>query len=288
MKKPEQTPEDDSKRIAWHPAFITAVTLDLKPYLDKIEILPELPLTEEPLKIDCVIIKKAKGLLIDKKFAVIFRDWNILEYKSPEDHVSVNDFQKVYAYACLYSAFKKVPVNDITISFIESRYPRKLVGFLRKTRGFTVEKTSPGIYTVKGDAVAVQVIDSRHLPEEENLWLKHLRGRLDKNTRGKVIAEADKQDKTVSLEPYINVISRANPGFFEEVTEMVAPTFREVLESSTFGANWRAEIKAEGEARGREAERAEVARNLAKLGIPAETIITATQLDPEKVKALYQ
>jgi predicted transposase YdaD len=77
---------------------------------------------------------------------------------------------------------------------------------------------------------------------------------------------------------------------------MVAPTFREVLESSTFGANWRAEIMAEGEvmgeAKGREAGRAEgtekVARNLAKLGIPAETIITATQLDPEKVKALYQ
>jgi predicted transposase YdaD len=69
---------------------------------------------------------------------------------------------------------------------------------------------------------------------------------------------------------------------------MVAPTFREVLESSTFGANWRAEIKAEGEAMGMEAGRAEVARNLAKLGIPAETIITATQLDPEKVKALYQ
>jgi predicted transposase YdaD len=77
---------------------------------------------------------------------------------------------------------------------------------------------------------------------------------------------------------------------------MVAPTFREVLESSTFGANWRAEIKAEGEARGkamgreegRTEGRAEVARNLAKLGIPAETIITATQLDPEKVKALYQ
>jgi len=48
----------------------------------------------------------------------------------------------------------------------------------------------------------------------------------------------------------------------------------------------------EGEARGREEGREEsleeVALNLVKLGLPIETVITATQLDPEKVKALYQ
>jgi hypothetical protein len=63
--------------IHWHEAFIVAVTMDLKQYLDKIEILTEFPLTVEPLRIDCIIIKKEKGLVIKKNIAVIFRDWNI-------------------------------------------------------------------------------------------------------------------------------------------------------------------------------------------------------------------
>jgi hypothetical protein len=31
-----------------------------------------------------------------------------------------------------------------------------------------------------------------------------------------------------------------------------------------------------------------IAQNLVKLGIPFETVVSATQLDPEKVRALYQ
>jgi len=54
---------------------------------------------------------------------------------------------------------------------------------------------------------------------------------------------------------------------------------------------WAAEWEAEGEARGRaEGERKVfgIAQNLVKLGLPIETVISATELDPEEVKALYQ
>ncbi len=44
----------------------------------------------------------------------------------------------------------------------------------------------------------------------------------------------------------------------------------------------------EGREEGREEESFSIAQNLVKLGLPIETIISATQLDPEKVKALYQ
>jgi hypothetical protein len=59
------------------------------------------------------------------------------------------------------------------LSFIESRYPQKLLGHLKNVRGFAVEETGPGIYTVSGDILPIQVIDSSRLPTEENLWLKH-------------------------------------------------------------------------------------------------------------------
>ena len=95
----EQEPE--SPPIIWHPAFIEAIKLELEEYKDVLEFRSEYQLTAEPLRIDCVIIKKPKDAVIKKNIAEIFRETNLLEYKSPDDYVSVADFYKVYSYACL-------------------------------------------------------------------------------------------------------------------------------------------------------------------------------------------
>jgi len=60
--------------------------------------------------------------------------------------------------------------------------------------------------------------------------------------------------------------------------------FDQVIEETGLAAKW----EARGEARGEERKSFSIAQNLAKLGVPIETIISATQLDPEKVKTLYQ
>ena len=242
--------EDRNSSIHWHPAFVEAIKMELIEYLDKIEIQSEVPLTAEPLKIDCIIIKKSKDLVIKKNIAGIFRDWNIIEYKSPQDHVSINDFHKVYAYACLYSVIKNEPVENISISFVESRYPKKLIDFLEKVRKFKVEKTSSGIYNVKGDIFAIQIIDSLNLTDYENLWLKNLSNELDENAINKVISEIEKQEKTVSLGAYWDVVNRANAGLFEEVLKMRAPTFKQMLMNTEIGAGWLKEWKSEAEAQG--------------------------------------
>ena len=124
--------------IPWHPAFIEALQMELAAYQDVFEFRPEYQLTAEPLRIDCVVIKKLKNVEIQKNIAAAFRDWNLLEYKSPDDYVSVNDFYKVYGYACLYASFEKVPVTNLTISFVESRYPRRLLAYLENRRGYAV------------------------------------------------------------------------------------------------------------------------------------------------------
>jgi hypothetical protein len=59
-------PESDAPSIPWHPAFVQAVKLDLEPYRDSLEFIPEYRLTSEPLQIDVVIIKKAPNLLFEK------------------------------------------------------------------------------------------------------------------------------------------------------------------------------------------------------------------------------
>ena len=69
-------------------------------------------------------------------------------------------------------------------------------------------------------------------------------------------------------------------------------SFEELLEE----AGWTAKVEARGMAmgevngvaKGKERKAIEVAQNMIKLELPFETIVSATGLGPEKVKALYQ
>jgi hypothetical protein len=54
------------------------------------------------------------------------------------------------------------------------RNPRELFAYFEGEKNCSVTETSPGVYVVGGYPVAIQVIASRELPFEENLWLKGL------------------------------------------------------------------------------------------------------------------
>ena len=59
-----------------------------------------------------------------------------------------------------------------------------------------------------------------------------------------------------------------------------ATSLDDVFERTGLAAKW--------EAREKERTTFEIAKNLINLGLPFETVVAATMLDPEKVKALYQ
>ena len=186
----------DSFQIPWHPAFIEALRLEFEDYKDVLEFYPELQLTTEPLRIDCVVIKKTKEVEIKKNIGKIFRTWNLIEYKSPDDYVSVSDFYKVYGYACIYTFLNKITVTDLTITFVESHYPKELIKHLIKTRSYTVAETSPGVYTVSGDILPIQIIDNRKLSVEDNVWLKNLSNKLNRSDVELINANIAQQDKS--------------------------------------------------------------------------------------------
>ena len=58
------------------------------------QFFKEYNLTDSPLRIDTLVIKKDQGVEIQKKIGRIFRWYNIVEYKGPEDSLSVNTFFK--------------------------------------------------------------------------------------------------------------------------------------------------------------------------------------------------
>ena len=65
-------------------------------------------------------------------------------------------------------------------------------------------------------------------------------------------------------------------------------TLEQVLEE----AGWLAKWEARGESRGRTEGRTEgalaIAQNMVNLGLPLETVVSATQLKPEQVRTMYQ
>jgi hypothetical protein len=246
-------------QIPWHPAFVEALRLELERYEGALEIIPEFQLTTEPLRIDVVVIKKTEDIVIDKNFAAIFRSDNLVEYKRPSDYIGVEDYYKVYGYACLYAHLRKVPITGMTLTFVGSRYPRGLFGHLRDVRGYTVEESGSGIYSVRGDVMPIQVIDSRGLPEEENLWLRGLSDKLDISSGRRLAKEIERRGKGVEIKAYLYAMARANAAMVREVMNMGdgALAFERALEEVGLTAKWRAEGEARGRAEGEIRGRAE-------------------------------
>jgi len=60
------------------------------------------------------------------------------------------------------------------------------------------------------------------------------------------------------------------------------------LEEIGISAKWEAKGEARGEARAKENEALAIAQKMVNSGFPLETVVSITELDPEKVRALYQ
>ena len=111
---------------------------------------------------DILIIKKLKDVPIRKTIGRIFRKHNIIEYKSPGDSLSINDFYKVYGYACIYQSntdqIKEIDPQELTLTFVCSHYPRNLLRHLKHARGINTEYQGGGIYYLKGDPIPMQLL----------------------------------------------------------------------------------------------------------------------------------
>jgi hypothetical protein len=266
-------------------AFVEAIKVELEQYAGVLQYISEYQLTMKPLQIDVVIIKKPKEVVITKNIGAIFKAENLVEYKSPEDYVSVWDFYKVYGYACFYASKNEVPITDLTLTFVESRYPRDLIAHLEAVKNYTVEETQPGIYTVSGDTIPIQIINSAQLSEKENLWLKDLSGSLDIAGVLKISAEVERRGKTADLAAYFDVIGRANWQTIKEAIKMgdiaehpLVRVFEEVGWAAKWEARGRAEGEARGEARGEAKGREKDIQNLLEFGMTPEQVSTALKI----------
>ena len=94
--------ETKKPAIQWHPAFYAGIQIEFSQEKEKLEFENEHQLGTKPKQIDVLIIKKESEDVIQKNIGRIFRKHNIIEYKSPDDYLSIDDFYQVYGYACFY------------------------------------------------------------------------------------------------------------------------------------------------------------------------------------------
>lgn len=245
------------KPLQWHPAFQAVLQIELAEDREYLQFMKEYNLTDKPLRIDTLIIKLEKGRVVKKNIGRIFRQYNVVEYKGPEDYHSINDFYRVMAYAGILQSNtereREIPPEELTVTLVGNHYPRKLVEFLKKTYHADVTKPSPGIYYVSGLMFPMQIVVQKQLSGRENVWLSRLRQDLTRETDIDTLVKAYKgKDKDPLYSAAMDLIVRANWKVYEEgakmcdaLNELVEKVYAEKLKGG------RLEAQAEGRAKGR-------------------------------------
>ena len=211
--------------LQWHPAFYAGLQIELAEETDKLIFENEHTLSNKPMLIDVLIIKKNSEEPIHKNIGRIFKKHNIIEYKSPTDYLSIDDFYKVYGYTCFYKSDSQkvndILIEDVTITFASHKYPRDMIKHLKEVRGYTIEYKEPGIYYILGDIVPIQLLVTSKLSKEQNLWLNSLTNTLrDKEQLTAIITDYQKHKDNDLYDAVLNLIIQANQKNFKEVKSM--------------------------------------------------------------------
>ena len=183
-KNQQEKNQKKSQKLQWHPAFCSALRLELLEDAENLEFTDEFQLTEKPLQIDCTVVKVKRDCKIKNEIGKIFRKHNIFEYKSPMDELNIDTFYKAVAYACLYKVLpnhvNEIPAEEITITLIRDRKPVKLMQELEKS-GYGYKKEAAGIYYVNGAMFPMQIIESSELDVDMHVQLKALTNHLEES-----------------------------------------------------------------------------------------------------------
>ena len=229
------------QRIDWHAALLSGLQIELKSAEDILSYHPEHVLNIGERRVDILILKEKDSRSIDSDIARIFQDYNLVDYKGPDDSMNVSNFLKALSYACSLPDYLRQPdtVYQLTLTLITHHYPRKLFSYLRKNYSqFTkepVEKIIDGLYYIHIGLFPIQLIVLQELPPEKYLWLHCLTNHLTKDMPLVELGHTYKSHEDDPLyQTFMNAIIRANSlskGDEEAVCEALEELFAPRLEA---------------------------------------------------------
>lgn len=277
----------------WHPAFYAGIQIELEDDADNLVFENEHQLGKKPMEIDVLIIKKETDRPVKKNIGRIFKKYNIIEYKSPDDSLSVDDFYKVYGYMCFYKAdaryVNSIHADELTITFVAEKYPRKMIKHLTKIKKYQVTEVEKGIYYVNGDLIPIQILVTKNLSGEENLWLKSLTNKLKATETAEKLVENYMDHKDSRLHrSVIETIMRANQKIFREVNGM-SDIFMEIVQEK-FDRKLKEEVEKateENTVKTKLTERISLIQKKCAKNKPLSVIADELETDTDEILSLY-
>ncbi|QQK81076.1 hypothetical protein HUG20_15005 [Salicibibacter cibi] len=281
----------ENESISWHPSFAAALQLELQAYADELEFQLEFELTSEPLKVDVLILKDGEAY-IDKNIGRIFRHYNVVEYKSPRDYVSIDDFYKAIAYVYLYKntgdkGIDTIDIREMTLTLVSLYKPTKLLDHLQK-REKHVYFENEGVYYIEGMDVPIQLLIQEDLPNKENEYLTLLTNQLqEKEQLQRALMDYFQDSKKDLYLLMFHAVFHANPELFTEVIQTMQkldldPDTQKKIDDVVKEFEWDKKWREEGS----ELAKEEIAKKLFVKGMSLEDIAEATGLSIDKINKL--
>ena len=236
--------------IKWHPGFCSAMELEFLQYKDLLDFNREFPLSKEPLRIDLLMIKKIKDVVLDIDIGRLFKTYNIIEYKSPKDGLTIDDYIKTVGYAYLYKGLgatvDAVPLSELTATIVRDTEPTELFKKIQNEGGI-IEEKYPGVYYITGVvAIPTQFILTSSLSKDFHVCLRVLSNKASEDDIKRFIEIAntftepiDKQNADAVMNVSINAnrevydkIRKENPFMCQALRELMKEEIQEEIKEA--------------------------------------------------------
>lgn len=205
------------QHINWHKAFLSGLKIELTPRNSILEWHSEFILNKGHRRLDSLIIKSPGSPPIVSPIACIFRQYNALDYKGPDESMTVSNYLKALSYVYSIPGYLNNPsaVNEITLTLVTHRFPRKLSHYLAENLQQSVDKVlqkaGNGIYYMYNYLIPVQLIVLSQLSPDEYLWLSCLTKNITSRTPLKHLRKAYEPHQDDPLyKTIMNAIIRGN------------------------------------------------------------------------------
>ena len=249
----EETKEQNCEQLLtdWHSGFAGGIGLGFRRYRGQIEIEREHLLSKAPLKIDYLLLNKSEGIVIDNDVGRSFQKYNVIEYKNPDDNLTIDVVWKIIGYASIYKcqgdSVNGIPIEEITATVLRSRKPVKLFKYLKK-QGFEVKMIYPGVYHLKElVCFPIQVVVTRELQDDDFLALRIMRKKADEQEVKQFIRSMRNycsQGEKLDMDAVLRVTAATNKELFEKLRgeEAMNDVLREIMMDDILAAEEQGEV----------------------------------------------
>lgn len=278
-------------KLQWHPAFCAAAGLEFHEDIEWLELKPEYNLSKEPIRIDLLIIKEGSTGQIKNEIGHIMRTYNVIEYKSPEDALTIDDFYKTVGYACLYKGYGErvdaVPINELTVSIFRATRSEKMFLTLQKY-GHKIEEKYPGIYYVTEHLpFPAQIIVTQELEPGEHRSLRILSNHAKKEDIEEFLRNVEEMNTPrdrQNVEAVLQVSVKANDELYREIRRdaNMCDALRELMKDDI-----EREVSAARKLGESEGE-AKIIINMNHSGMSPENIASITGKNLDEIRAILE